>query len=125
MHVWLRQSPRCLFLVNSTLSAQSGRSVLVISTAAAGSSSNATSYGGESASSSSSSATNAARAVVEMVSIQDVDFTSCVRLTEDDAMGQAPAGCLGLMNVASGEQAGSVLLLREDTYLLSIHLPFL
>lgn len=102
MHVWLRQSPRCLYLVNSTLSAQSGRSVLVISTAAAGAASNTTSYGGES-SSSSSSAMNAARAVVEMVSIQDVDFTSCVRLTEDDAMGHTPAGCLGLMNVASGE----------------------
>ncbi|CAO1626593.1 unnamed protein product [Sympodiomycopsis kandeliae] len=97
---------------SNTLPGRRGRSVLLISTAVDGANTTSNSNGnysgndGASTSSlhaapSSSSTSNPARAVVEMISSQDVDWKGCRRLTDYTSSGQDPAGCLGLMNVGS------------------------
>lgn len=108
MHVWLRQSPRALFLVNPRDGTRTrGQTILAISTAATGPI--ASSYHGNESSSSvpegpgssgSAGSGGVARAVVEMLSLADVDLSSCIRLTDVTA---GAKGCLGLMNVGNGE----------------------
>ncbi|CAO1622405.1 unnamed protein product [Jaminaea pallidilutea] len=101
MQVWLRPTPRALLLVNEQASSKRGareqlqlqpqsQLVLVVSTAGSRDDQGPLPAHGQ------------AQAIVEMLSVHDIDWDSCIPLAGHQSRGQrAVTGCLGLMNVGN------------------------